>query len=181
MDNRLVGEFTGTLILVFLGDGVNANVLLGKSAAENSGWIVITTGWASAVMAGVFTAIACGSPDAHINPAVKLAFSIVSGDFSKLIPYSIAQVLGAIAGATLVWVHYFPHWAHTPDALRKPACFCTTPSVRNTGANLLSELLGTFVLVLLVAAIFSKALSASGPVAGLGPFLVGAVVWAIGL
>ena len=181
MDHRLVGEFMGTLILIFLGDGVNANVLLAKSAAENSGWIVITTGWALAVRAGVFAAIACGSPDAHINPAVTLAFAIVSSDYSKLIPYAIAQILGAVAGATLVWLHYFPHWAHTPDALRKRACFCTTPSIRNTGANLLSEILGTFVLVVIVAAIFSKALSTSGPAPGLGPFLVGAVVWAIGL
>ena len=181
MDHRLVGEFMGTLILIFLGDGVNANVLLAKSAGENSGWIVITTGWALAVMAGVFAAIACGSPDAHINPAVTLAFAIVSSDYSKLIPYTIAQVLGAIAGATLVWLHYLPHWAHTPDASRKRACFCTTPSIRNTGANLLSEVLGTFVLVLIVAAIFSKVLSPSGPAPALGPFLVGAVVWAIGL
>ena len=181
MDHRLVGEFMGTLILIFLGDGVNANVLLAKSAGENSGWIVITTGWALAVMAGVFAAIACGSPDAHINPAVTLAFAIVSSDYSKLIPYAIAQILGAVAGATLVWLHYLPHWVHTPDALRKRACFCTTPSIRNTGANLLSEILGTFVLVLIVASIFSKALSASGPSPGLGPFLVGAVVWAIGL
>jgi glycerol uptake facilitator protein len=181
MDHRLVGEFMGTPLLIFLGDGVNANVLLAKSAAENSGWIVITTGWALAVMAGIFAAIACGSPDAHINPAVTLAFAIVSGDYSKLIPYAIAQVLGAVAGATLVWLHYLPHWAHTPDALRKRACFCTTPSIRNTGANLLSEILGTFVLVVIVAAIFSKALSPSGPAPGLGPFLVGAVVWAIGL
>jgi glycerol uptake facilitator protein len=181
MDHRLVGEFMGTLILIFLGDGVNANVLLAKSAGENSGWIVITTGWALAVMAGVFAAIACGSPDAHINPAVTLAFAIESGENSKLIPYAIAQVVGAIAGATLVWLHYLPHWAHTPDALRKRACFCTSPSIRNTGANLLSEILGTFVLVITIAAIFSKALSTSGPAAGVGPFLVGAVVWAIGL
>lgn len=181
MDHRLIGEFMGTLILIFLGDGVNANVLLAKSAAENSGWIVITTGWALAVMAGVFAAVACGSPDAHINPAVTLAFAIVSGDYSKLLPYAIAQILGAVAGATLVWLHFLPHWAHTPDALRKRACFCTTPSIRNTGANLLSETFGTFVLVLIIAAIFSKAISAAGPAAGLGPFLVGAVVWAIGL
>jgi glycerol uptake facilitator protein len=181
MDHRLVGEFFGTLILIFLGDGVNANVLLAKSAAENSGWIVITTGWALAVMAGVFAAIACGSPDAHINPAVTLAFAIVSGDYSKLLPYAIAQLVGAVAGATLVWLHYLPHWAHTPDALRKRACFCTSPSIRNTGANLLSEIMGTFVLVVIVAAIFSKALSRSGPAPGVGPFLVGAVVWAIGL
>jgi glycerol uptake facilitator protein len=181
MDHRLIGEFMGTLILVFLGDGVNANVLLEKSAAEKSGWIVITTGWALAVMAGVFAAIACGSPDAHINPAVTLGFALVSGNFSNLVPYAIAQILGAIAGATLVWLHYLPHWPNTPDPLRKRACFCTTPSIRNTPANLLSEILGTFVLVLIVGAIFSKSVSASGPAPALGPFLVGAVVWAIGL
>ena len=181
MDKRLIGEFMGTLVLVLLGNGVNANVLLRKSAGENSGWIVIATGWAFAVMAGVFTAVACGSPDAHINPAVTLGFGIVSGDFSKLAPYSLAQVLGAIAGAVLVWVHYFPHWRVTPEADRKRACFCTTPPIRNTAANLLSEALGTFVLVLVIASIFSKAVAASGPAAGLGPFLVGAVVWAIGL
>jgi glycerol uptake facilitator protein len=181
MHHRLVGEFVGTLILVFLGDGVNANVLLGKTAGENSGWIVITTGWALAVMAGVFAAIACGSPDAHINPAVTLGFAIVSGDYSKVLPYSLVQVLGAMTGAVLVWLHYLPHWVHTPDPFRKRACFCTTPSIRAKGANMLSEVLGTFVLVLIIAAIFSKALSGSGPAPGLGPFLVGGVVWAIGL
>jgi len=181
MDKRLIGEFVGTMVLVFLGNGVNANVLLRKSAGENSGWIVITTGWALAVMAGVFTAIACGSPDAHINPAVTLGFGIVSGDFSKLAPYSLAQVLGAIAGAVLVWLYYFPHWSVTPETDRKRACFCTTPPIRNTASNLLSEVLGTFLLVLVIASIFSKAVSASGPTPGLGPFLVGAVVWAIGL
>ena len=181
MDKRLVGEFVGTLVLVFLGNGVNANVLLRKSAGENSGWIVITTGWALAVMAGVLTAIACGSPDAHINPAVTLGFAVVSSDFSKLAPYALAQLLGAIAGAVLVWVHYFSHWSVTSEADRKRACFCTTPPIRNTAVNLLSEVLGTFMLVLVIAAIFSKAVSASGPAAGLGPFLVGAVVWAIGL
>jgi glycerol uptake facilitator protein len=181
MDKRLIGEFMGTLVLVFLGNGVNANVLLKKSAGENSGWIVITTGWALAVMAGVFTAIACGSSDAHINPAVTLGFGIVSGDFSKLAPYALAQVLGAIAGAVLVWLHYFPHWSVTPEADRKRACFCTTPPIRSTAMNLLSEVLGTFVLVLVIASIFSKAVATSGPTAGLGPFLVGAVVWAIGL
>jgi glycerol uptake facilitator protein len=181
MDKRLIGEFMGTLVLIFLGNGVNSNVLLKKSAGENSGWIVITTGWALAVMAGVFTAIACGSSDAHINPAVTLGFAVVSGDFSKFFPYVLAQILGAIAGATLVWVHYLPHWATTPEALIKRACFCTTPTIRNTGANLLSEVFGTFMLVLVIAAIFSKAVAASGPAPGVGPFLVGAVVWAIGL
>src|ERR1700758_3134912 len=98
------GEFMGTLVLILLGDGVVAGVLLKKSKAENSGWIVITAGWAFAVMCGVFTAIACGSPEAHINPAVTLAFAIRSGDFSRCIPFFFAQVFGAFVGAALVWL-----------------------------------------------------------------------------
>jgi len=96
-------------------------------------------------------------------------------------PYIAAQMLGAILGATLVWLHYFPHWKETPDADRKLACFCTSPAIRNPGANLLSEIIGTFVLVLVVGAIFSKAVAAGGPSAGLGPYLVGSLVWGIGL
>jgi len=181
MHSPFLGEFMGTLVLVLLGNGAVANVLLKKSKAEGSGWIVITTGFALAVMAGVFTAIAFGSPDAHINPAVTLGFAVSTGDFSKLIPYAIAQLLGAAAGAVLVWLHYLPHWALTPEKDLKLACFTTGPAVRASGANMLSETVGTFVLVLVIAAIFSKAVSASGPAAGLGPFLVGGVVWAIGL
>lgn len=175
------GEFMGTLILVLLGNGVVANVLLRKSKAEGAGWIVITTGFAFAVMAGVFVAIACGSSDAHINPAVTLGFAIASGDFSKLLSYAAAQLLGAMAGAILVWLHYFPHWAITPQSDLKLACFSTGPAIRNTVANIAAELIGTFVLVLGIAAIFSKPVSESGPAAGLGPYLVGGMVWAIGL
>jgi glycerol uptake facilitator protein len=131
-------------------------------------------------MAGVFAAIACGSPDAHINPAVTLAFAISSGDFSKFVPYLIAQVLGGVVGGMFVWLHFLPHWAVTADPGLKLACFSTGPAIRDTPANLISEIIGTFVLVLVIASIFSKAVSASGPVAGLGPFLVGGVVWAIG-
>lgn len=171
----------GTLVLILLGNGVNSCVLLKKSAGENSGWIVITTGWALAVMAGVFTAIACGSSDAHINPAVTLGFAITSGDFSKIALYWPAQILGAMAGAILVWLHYLPHWSQTPEADKKRACFFTSPTIRSMGANLVSEAIGTFVLVVVIASIFSKAVSAAGPAAGLGPFLVGGVVWAIGL
>src|SRR3954468_21095552 len=122
MTSPFFGEFMGTLVLCLLGNGNVANVVLKQSKAEGSGWIVITTGWALAVMAGVFTAIACGSPDAHINPAVTLGFGVVSGDFSKLAPYSIAQMLGAIAGAVLVWLYYLPHWSVTPETDRKRAC-----------------------------------------------------------
>ena len=181
MTSPLAGEFFGTMILILLGDGVVAAVRLKRSKAEGSGWMVITAGWAFAVMAGVFTAIACGSNDAHLNPAVTIGFAMRDGSFAKLASYITAQVLGAIVGAALVWLHYFPHWKETPDAAAKLACFCTAPAIRNTVANLLSEVIGTFVLVFVVGAIFSKSVSASGPAAGLGPYLVGSLVWGIGL
>jgi glycerol uptake facilitator protein len=141
---------------------------------------VITAGWAFAVMAGVFTAIACGSSDAHLNPAVTLGFAVRAGNFGKVVPYVAAQLLGAAAGATLVWLHYFPHWKETPDAPGKLACFCTAPAIRSLIPNLISEIVGTFVLVFVVGAIFSRNVAATGP-GSLGPYLVGSLVWGIGL
>ena len=181
MTSPLAGEFFGTMILILLGGGVVAAVLLKRSKAEGSGWIVITAGWAFAVMAGVFTAIACGSSDAHLNPAVTIGFAVRDGNFAKFAPYLAAQMLGAIVGAALVWLHHLPHWKETPDGAAKLGCFCTAPAIRNTVANLLSEIIATFVLVFVVGAIFSKAVSASGPAGGLGPYLVGSLVWGIGL
>ncbi len=178
---KCFGEFMGTLVLILLGDGVVANVLLRKSKAEGAGWIVITSGWAFAVMAGVFTAIACGSSDAHLNPAVTMGFAVSSGHFSNFVPYLIAQMAGAFAGAVLVWLHFLPHWKETPDQGLKLAVFCTAPAIRRFGANLISEIIGTFVLVFVVGAIFSKAVAVSGPASGLGPYLVAALVWGIGL
>src|SRR5438874_6882442 len=125
MGARCFGEFMGTAVLILLGDGVVANVLLKRSKAEGAGWLAIVAGWAFAVMAGVFTAIACGSPDAHLNPAVTLGLAFTSGDFTKFGPYALAQVLGAMAGATLVWIHFLPHWRETEDPLAKRNCFCT--------------------------------------------------------
>ncbi len=177
----LVGEFFGTMILVLLGDGVVAGVVLKRSKSEGSGWMVITTGWAMAVMAGVFTAIACGSHDAHLNPAVTLGFAVRAGDYSKFAPYFVAQMLGGIAGAMLVWLHYLPHWKETPDAAAKLGCFCNAPAIRSFFPNLLSEIIATFVLVFVVGAIFSRAVSGAGPAAGLGAYLVGSLVWGIGL
>jgi glycerol uptake facilitator protein len=181
MTSPLLGEFLGTMILILLGDGVVAAVLLKRSKAEGGGWMVITTGWALAVMAGVFTAIACGSSDAHLNPAVTLGFAVRDGNFAKFAPYLVAQMLGAIAGAALVWLHYFPHWKETPDTTTKLACFCTAPAIRKTLTNFVSEIIATFVLVFVVGSIFSKGIAAAGPAAGLGPYLVGSLVWGIGL
>ncbi len=175
------GEFMGTLILILLGDGVVAGVLLKKSKAENSGWIVITAGWAFAVMCGVFTAIACGSPGAHLNPAVTIGVALQTGDFSHVMPFVIAQLLGAFVGASLVYLHYLPHWEATPDVGAKLGIFSTGPAIRNLPMNFISEVIGTFVLVFVVAAIFSKKVAMGGPAAGLGPYLVACLVWGIGL
>jgi glycerol uptake facilitator protein len=181
MNSAWLGEFMGTMILILLGDGVVAGVLLKKSKAEGSGWMVITSGWAFAVMAGVFVAIACGSGDAHLNPAVTIGMAVRSGNFQKILPYFIAQLLGAMAGAVLVWVHYLPHWKETAEKDVKLSCFCTGPAIRSAIPNLLSEIIATFVLVFVVGAIFSKAVAAGGLANGLGPYLVASLVWGVGL
>lgn len=181
MNSAWLGEFFGTMILILLGDGVVAGVLLKKSKAEGSGWMVITTGWAFAVMAGVFVSIACGSSDAHLNPAVTLGMAVRAGSFAKFLPYLVAQVLGAMVGAALVWVHFLPHWKETPDQGAKLGCFCTSPAIRSSLNNLVSEIIATFALVFVVGAIFSKAVAGSGLASGLGPYLVGSLVWGIGL
>ena len=181
MATPFFGEFMGTLILILLGDGVVANVLLKKSKAEGGGWMVITSGWCFAVMAGIFAAIACGSKDAHINPAVTVGFAVSSGDYHKIAPYLTAQMLGAFVGAVLVWLHFLPHWKETPDAVSKRACFCTFPAIRNVAANLVSEIIGTFVLVFVVGAIFSKRVGTIGLSGSLGMYLVSCLVWGIGL
>src|SRR2546428_8143949 len=122
MTSPIAGEFLGTMILVLLGNGVVAAVLLKRSKAEGSGWMVITAGWAFAVMAGVFTAIACGSNDAHLNPAVTIGFGVRDGNFSKFAPYLAAQMLGAIVGAGVVWLDYQPHLNETPGPEVNLAC-----------------------------------------------------------
>ncbi len=174
-----LGELIGTMVLLFLGDGVVANVVLRQTKGEASGWIVITTGWAFAVTMGVFVAKAFGSLDAHLNPAVTIAFAVAKNDYSQVVPYITAQLLGALVGAFLVWLHYLPHWAVTEDKASKLAAFCNTPAIRNTGSNLTSEALATIVLILGLAGISSKNL---GELAiGVGPYLVGVLVWSVGL
>jgi glycerol uptake facilitator protein len=181
VSSSVFGEFIGTFTLIVLGDGVVAGVLLKRSKSENAGWMAIATGWAVAVMAGVFVAAAWGSPDGHLNPAVTLSAAVASGDYSKVLPYSLAQLAGAFLGAVVVWIHYGPHWALTPDSNAKLGTFCTGPAVRQPAANLASEIIGTFMLTLVAAAIFSPRVAATGLAAGLGPPLVGGLVWGIGL
>jgi glycerol uptake facilitator protein len=174
-----LGELLGTMILILMGNGVVSGVLLGRSKAENAGWMVITTGWAFAVMAGVYTARAVGSPG-FINPVGPLAGVLTDPSaypLDRVARLVAGEFAGAFAGAVLVWLHYLPHWAETPDPAAKRACFCTAPAIRLPAANVLSEAVGTFVLVFVGTAVVERV---SGQ-----PFLVaplaGALVWGIGL
>ena len=175
------GEFMGTLLLVLLGNGVCAGVTLRKSYAANSGWMVITTGWALAVLCGVIVAQAFGSSGAHLNPAITLAAAIVSGNYGQIFVYWSAQLLGAMCGSTLMTLHYAPHWKLTEDPAAKLGVFSTNAAVHNPLANFLSEVIGTMVLVVVANAIFSRGVAMNGPAAGVGPWLVGSLVWGIGL
>jgi glycerol uptake facilitator protein len=181
MRSPMLGEFMGTLMLVLLGNGVVAGVLLKRSKSENGGWIVITAGWAFAVLCGIFTALLFGSQDGHINPAITLAFAIENRDFSKLLPFALAQCAGGFCGAVLVWLFYLPHWKITGDSEAKRAVFCTAPAVRNYPANLFCECVATFVLVIVAGSMSSKLVLSTGAVAGLSPYLVSCLVWGIGL
>jgi glycerol uptake facilitator protein len=181
MRGALLGEFAGTFMMMLLGDGVVAACLLKGTKAEGAGWMVITTGWSFAVLCGIFTANLFGSRDAHLNPAITLAFAVKSGEFSKVGPYLVAQVAGSFAAAVVVWMFYFPHWSLTQDPAAKLAVFCTGPAIRSYASNLLSEVVGAFVLVIVVGAMTSKLVLGSGAAAGLTPFLAACLVWSIGL
>ena len=174
--NPLFGEFMGTLVLVLIGNGTVANVVLKKTLGNNSGWPVIISGFAFAVMAGIFVAQACGSPGGHINPAVTLALAINSGDFSNLPGFVLAQLLGAMVGAMLVWLHFMPHWKETSDAGGKLACFSTGGAIPDTVSNFIGEALGTLVLVFGIVCIVKG--SAATP--GLLQLEIGLLVWGIG-
>ena len=178
MDKALIGEFFGTMVLVLLGNGIVANLVLKKTKGEGGGgggaWIMIAFGWTMAVMMGVFAAIGTGSAGAHINPAVTIGLAVASGDYSKVLPYFIAQLLGALVGGILVYLHFLPHWAETPDKGGKLACFSTGPSIRSLGWCTLCETIGSFMLVVGVACIVS-----TKPAPGLAPFLIGGLVGAI--
>jgi glycerol uptake facilitator protein len=141
-----MGEFIGTALLIILGDGVVANVVLNKSKGNNSGWIVITFGWAIAVFVGVY--VAAQSSGGHINPAVTLGLAIMEKfPWSDVPLYIGAQMLGAITGAIIVWLAYRQHFNETTDANGKLAVFCTAPAIRSTLNNCITEIIGTFVLV----------------------------------
>jgi glycerol uptake facilitator protein len=170
-------EVIGTALLILLGNGVVAGVLLNLSKAQNAGWIVITFGWGMGVMLAVF---AVGQfSGAHINPAVTLGFATIGNtDWGDVPKYFAGQYVGAFIGATLVWAAYLPHWGATEDPGLKLACYSTAPAIRNTPANMICEIIGTFVLVFGVLAIFADEATAA---TGLGALLVGLLVFGIGL
>jgi len=170
-------EVIGTALLILLGNGVVACVLLNLSKGQNSGWIVITFGWGMAVMVGVF---AVGQySGAHLNPAVTVGFAIAGNiEWSDVPEYFAGEFVGAFIGATLVWLAYLDHWKETEDPGLKLACFSTAPAIRNTVSNVITEIIGTFVLVFGVLAFFADAATAA---TGLGGLIVGLLVFAIGL
>lgn len=182
----LTAEFIGTAILIVLGDGVVANVLLHKSKGQNAGWIVITAGWAFAVFVAVFaTARVSG---AHLNPAVSVGLAVTGAfEWAQVPGYVAAQMLGAIAGGVLVWLAYLPHWRETEDADAKRGIFCTAPAIRSAPANFLCEFIATFVFlfgVLTIKGAFESPLSGSVvpiDLGALGALPVALLVWAIGL
>jgi glycerol uptake facilitator protein len=174
-----LAEFFGTMTLIVLGDGVVANVLLNKSKGQNSGWIVITAGWAFAVMAGVFVSVALGGPGG-LNPAGQIAGLLSGADAGVVFTNIAGQFAGAFVGAILVWLLYMPHWEETKDAGLKLAVFSTGPAIRNLPLNLLTEILATFMLILIASAVFSATIGIGGT-SGLGPIAIGAVIWGLGL
>jgi glycerol uptake facilitator protein len=180
--STFMAELIGTALLIVLGDGVVANVLLTKSKGQNGGWIVIATGWGLAVTLAVYSV---GSVSGgHLNPAVTIAMASIGKFAWAAVPaYVAAQLLGAAIGAALVWLAYLPHWAVTTDSGAKLGVFCTAPSIRRPMANLFTEILGTFVLVLGALAVLgpNNLIPESGFKTGLGPMLVGLIVFSIGL
>jgi len=184
--NEYFAEFLGTAILILLGNGVVANVLLRKTKGENSGWIVISAGWGMAVFIAVFTVGPISG--AHINPAVTLGLAI-SGlfEWEKVVPFLVAQILGGMAGGSLVYLFYRDHFNITENPDSKMACFCTIPNIRNLKNNFLSEVIGTFILVFAVLFVNLPHIEIDGienTKVGLGSLEalpVGLVVFAIGL
>lgn len=178
-----IAEIVGTFLLILLGCGVNANVSLNKTYGSGSGWIVITTGWALAV----YIAVVVAGPisGAHINPAVTIGLA-AAGEFSiyDVPQYILAQFIGAMLGAFLVWLLNKEHFSVTEDGDTKRGVFCTAPAIKNVGLNVLSELVGTFVLIFTILFFTDATLTSDNSIIGLGSLgalPVALLVWVIGL
>ena len=181
-----LAEIVGTALLILLGDGVVANVVLAKTKGNNSGWIVITAGWAMGVALAVYAVGRVSG--AHLNPAVTLALASIGELSWNLVPlYFGAQMVGAFLGAVLVFISYHGHWKETEEPDAKLAVFCTAPAIANKGANFVTEAIGTAVLVFGVLAIGANAGTIKGVdlqaafSTALNPLLVGLLVFSIGL
>ena len=173
MDPKILfGEIFGTMFLILLGDGVVAGVLLAKSKAQNAGWIVITAAWAFAVFVGVV--VSAPFSGAHLNPAGTIGLAVKDMKFDTVPVYLIGQFIGAFLGATLVAIHYWPHWKETEDPGLKLAVFSTGPAIRSYAFNFVSEVIGTFVLVFVIMAFGDHT-------ASIGPLAVTVLVWSIGM
>ena len=184
---NLLGEFVGTMVLLVFGCGVCANLTLEKSKGQGSGWVNISIGWGFAVTLGVFTATTLGAPQGDLNPSVTFAKMLVGiYTFPQFIMTSIVQILGGIVGAAIVWLAYLPHWEITKDPAAKLGIFCTAPAIRKIGPAFLCEFIATFFLVFVIWMIFSSKFSygfpgLNGAADGLGPYIVGVLIWALGL
>lgn len=181
MNPEIIGEFWGTMVLIIFGCGVCAAVTLKESKAEGAGWMVVVTGWFIAVVMGVFVAQSAGSKMADINPAVTFAKFLLGGySVWLMLTVMLSELLGALLGAFLVWCAYIPHFNATKDPMAKLSVFCTIPAIRQYRYNLLAEVIGSFILIIGVGALFGKA-TLGHPTTGIGPYLVGLLVWGIGL
>lgn len=173
--NIFLAELIGTALLILLGDGVVAGVVLRGTKNENAGWIVITFGWALAVTFAIYAV--GGISGAHLNPAVTIALAATGqAEWAQAPLYISGQMTGAFLGACLVYLHYLPHWSRTEDPAGKLAIFCTGPAIRHTPGNFISEFLGTFILMFGISAIGANRFAE-----GLNPMVVGALVLAIGI
>jgi glycerol uptake facilitator protein len=182
MNNPFIGELIGTMLLVIFGDGVVANAILSKTKGQNSGAVLITTGWAMAVAVGVYASAPISG--AHINPAVTIGLAVI-GKFpwANVLPYIIAQMIGAFLGAVIVWIAYRRHFEATENADLKLGVFCTGPAIRDYAANVVTEIIGTFTLVFGVLSMtyFSGPKTPEGFGSAVGPWVVAVLVWAIGM
>lgn len=170
-----LGEIIGTMILIILGDGVVGGVVLKKSKGYDAGWIVITLAWGMAVMLGVYAVGRVSG--AHLNPAVTLGFAVTGAfPWSQVLPYIAAQMIGGFLGAVIVWLHYLPHWGGDNEPADQLSVFCTAPAIRSKWSNILSEMIGTFILV--GGLLF---IGANKFTEGLNPVIVGALIVAIGM
>lgn len=179
MNQQLLGEMIGTMVLIAFGDGTVATAVLNKSKGQGASWVHICWGWAFAVMMGVFTAQAIGAPQADLNPAVTL-FKTFMGVYTggQAVATMAVQIFGAFLGALTVYLVYLPHWDETTDKGGLLAIFCTGPAIRDLPKNALTEIIATIFLLTGILSIFSKGVGGLAP--GYGPFMVGGLIYVLG-